>query len=92
MFPSQAIRVLARIKGEDFYFKKGAKANQCYSKDFIFNYCILVPERVNAVEFANKAYAQKQSMVYDVDKAVIHEGFVIEDEEMLDWSPESEEL
>ena len=92
-FPSQAVRELGKIIGDDFWFKKGTKINQCYSQEFVYAYCTLVPEKANLVEFINNTRTRNQAIdvSYSVVKEHILEGFVIDDEEILDWNPEAED-
>jgi hypothetical protein len=102
-FPSHSLKKILQIKAEWIIFgamskpKKGtayscnAQKRSTYSKDFVLAHCDLVPNGADLQHYLNGTYKRRSAATVATIDAYsdtnVLQGFVIDDEEVLDMPP-----
>lgn len=101
-FPSHSLKKILAIKSEWIIFgamrkpKKGttyscnAQKRSTYSKSFVLEHCYLVPSGADLQHYLNGTHNRRATALEPVasyNEVTVLEGYIIDDEEILDMPP-----
>ena len=104
-FPSCSLKKILRLSAEWIVFgamrksKKGttyschAQKRSIFSKSFVIDHCYLVPSGIDLQSYLNETHSRRPVAAPSINAytAIVLEGYIIDDEEILDMPPVEED-